>query len=150
MGRERLAMTPSELTSFLDGQRVLRLATVDDEGWPAVVPVWFVHRPDEDGVGTIWVWNLNRAKRTQRLHDGTTRVGILVDGGTAYEELRGMTARADHAFVPDDEVPVAVRAAFGAKYFGMDGTEPMEHADDHTWLRLSPHTVRTWDFRKVM
>ena len=138
----RLKMTRDELDDFLEAERVLRLATVDEGGWPAVVPVWFVWFD-----GAFWVWNLDRANRTRRLRTGQTRVGVCVDGGTEYAELRGVTARTDHAFVDDDDVPVEVRTRLGAKYFGLDG--PVDPVDDHTWLRLEPRELQSWDFRKV-
>lgn len=138
----RLKMTDEELDAFLGEERVLHLATVDDAGWPAVVPVWFVWHD-----GAFWVWNLDRASRTARLQAGATKVGVCVDGGVEYAELRGVTAFTDHAFVEDDDVPVQVRTLLGSKYFGLDG--PVEPVDDHTWLRLDPVEVQSWDFRKV-
>ena len=136
-----LTMTPEDLDAFLTEQRVLRLATLDDEGWPAVVPLWFVWHE-----GSIWVWNLTRAKRTSRLRDGT-RCAFTVDAGIEYGELRGASGRLDYIFVPDDEVPLAVRSAFSGKYLGTD--EPVEAADHHQWLRMTPTTLRTWDFRRL-
>lgn len=139
----RLKMTREELDDFLGTERVLRLATIDEGGWPAVVPVWFVWHD-----GAFWVWNLDRASRTARLRAGETRVGVCVDGGLEYTELRGVTARAEHTFVEDDdEVPLEVRTRMGTKYFGLDG--PVEAVDDHTWLRLDPLELQSWDFRKV-
>jgi len=139
--RERLKMTDEELRSFLEEERVLRLATIDEAGWPAVVPVWYVEQD-----GDIWVWNLDRAQRTARLEQGTN-VGICIDGGVGYAELRGITARANYTFVDDDEVPVEVRTKMGRKYFGLDG--PVDAVADHTWIRLELSDVQTWDFRKI-
>lgn len=143
MSHPKLAMTDEEVDDFLTDERVMRMATVDEDGWPVVVPVWFVWWE-----GAFWVWNLDRAERTERLETGT-RVGVVVDGGEAYEELRGVSSRVDHELLDDGEVPVEVRVAMGAKYFGMDG-EPLEPVDDHTWMRLEPRDMSTWDFRKVM
>lgn len=134
-------MTPDELDAFLTEERVVRLATVDEEGWPAVAPLWFVWWE-----GALWVWSLTRAKRTRRLHEGT-RCGFTVDTGREYGQLRGVTGRLDHEFVPDDAVPLAVRTAFARKYFDRD--EPLEPADHHQWFRLVPRTLRSWDFRKL-
>jgi nitroimidazol reductase NimA-like FMN-containing flavoprotein (pyridoxamine 5'-phosphate oxidase superfamily) len=136
----RLSMTDAELDAFLDEERVLRLATIDEDGWPAVVPVWFVWFE-----GAFWVWNLTRAKRTARLRDGT-RCAFVVDGGEAYVELRGASGRLEQRFVPDDEVPLDVRVAFSRRYFGTD--HPVEPATHHQWLRLAPLTLASWDFRK--
>jgi nitroimidazol reductase NimA-like FMN-containing flavoprotein (pyridoxamine 5'-phosphate oxidase superfamily) len=133
-------MTPDELDTFLAEERVLRLATTDGDGWPAVVPVWYVWHE-----GAFWVWNLTRAKRTARLEAGTP-ASFVVDGGTEYVELRGVSGRLTYRFVPDDEVPIEVRRGFSLRYFGSD--HPLEPADHHRWLRLEPHAIASWDFRK--
>jgi hypothetical protein len=46
-----------------------------------------------DPRGELWVWNLNRARRTARLEAGG-RCGVTIDAGIDYHELRGITARA--------------------------------------------------------
>jgi nitroimidazol reductase NimA-like FMN-containing flavoprotein (pyridoxamine 5'-phosphate oxidase superfamily) len=137
----RLSMSPAELDAFLDEERVLRLATLDDDGWPAVVPVWFVWHD-----GAFWVWNLTRAKRTSRLRTGT-KTAFVVDGGEVYVELRGASGRLEYAFVADDDVPLEVRIGFSRKYF--DSDHPHEPASHHQWLRLAPTTLASWDFRKL-
>jgi nitroimidazol reductase NimA-like FMN-containing flavoprotein (pyridoxamine 5'-phosphate oxidase superfamily) len=136
----RLSMSAPELDTFLEEERVLRLATLDEDGWPAVVPVWFVWHD-----GAFWVWNLTRAKRTARLRAGV-RCAFVVDGGEAYVELRGASGRLEPRFVPDDEVPIDVRRRFSQRYFGTD--HPVEPAAHHQWIRFAPLTLATWDFRK--
>lgn len=133
-------MTDEELDAFLAEERVLRLSTIDAEGWPAVVPVWYVWYQ-----GALWVWNLTRAKRTRRLREGT-RAAFVVDGGTEYVELRGASGRLTYRFVDDGEVPLAVRAGFSRKYFASD--QPLEPADHHEWIRFEPVSLASWDFRK--
>ena len=136
----KLTMDAAELDDFLREERVLRLATLDDDGWPAVVPVWFVWHD-----AGLWVWNLTRARRTARLQAGT-RAAFVIDGGEEYVELRGASGRLDYAFVDDDEVPMEVRVGFSQKYFGSD--QPIEPADHHAWIRFAPLTLASWDFRK--
>jgi hypothetical protein len=133
-------MTDEELAAFLDEQRVLRLATIDEEGWPAVVPVWFVWHE-----AAFWVWNLTRAKRTRRLHEGT-RCAFTVDAGIEYMELQGASGRLEYAVIDEDRVPQEVRVGFSRKYLGVD--DPIEPADHHEWIRFEPSTLSTWDFRK--
>lgn len=133
-------MTAPELDHFFEEERVLRLATVDDDGWPAVAPVWFVWFD-----GAFWVWNLERAKRTPRLRAGT-RCAFTVDGGVEYGKLRGTSGRLDASFVPETDVPTDVRVAFSRKYLHTD--EPLQPADHHAWIRFVPLTLASWDFRK--
>ena len=135
-----LVMTREELDTFLSEERVLRLATLDGDGWPAVAPVWFVWHE-----GAFWVWNLERAKRTPRLRDGT-RCAFTVDGGVEYVELRGASGRLVYDFVAEDDVPHQVRVGFSRKYLHTD--EPLQPANHHAWIRLEPTTLASWDFRK--
>ena len=144
MPRPDLTMDPAVRAAFLTEERVLRLAVVDAEGWPDVVPLWFVHHPDPRG--ELWVWNLTRARRTEDLTGGA-RCGVTIDGGEAYAELRGLTARATPTRIADDEVPVEVRLAFSRKYFAHD--EPLPAAHHHVWVALALTDERSWDFRRL-
>ena len=139
-----LTMDPAARRAFLTEQRVLRLATVDDEAWPVVVPLWFAHHEGERG--ELWIWNLNRARRTRRLEAGG-RCAVTIDAGHGYDELHGLSARAVPTRVDDDAVPLAVRATYARKYFGSD--EPLAPAHHHTWFALALSAERSWDFRRL-
>jgi len=139
-----LTMPDDVRSEFLATERVLRLASVDDDAWPVVVPLWFVHHADERG--ELWIWNLNRARRTARLEAGG-RMAVTVDAGHDYAELRGLSARATPMRIEDDDVPLEVRAIFARKYFGSE--EPLAHADHHTWFVLDLSHERSWDFRRI-
>jgi hypothetical protein len=139
-----LTLSTGARDALLGDARVLRLATVDDEGWPAVVPLWFVHHPHP--AGELWIWNLDRARRTARLVEGG-RCAVSLDGGRDYVELHGIAARAVPTRVIADEVPLDVRLAYARKYFASD--EPLAHADHHTWFALALVAERSWDFRRL-
>jgi hypothetical protein len=139
-----LTLTPEARATFLAGERILRLATVDDEGWPTIVPLWFVHHPHPSG--ELWIWNLDRARRTGRLLEGG-RCGVSLDGGRDYAELHGIAARAVPTRIAADDVPLEVRSAYAHKYFASD--EPLAHADHHTWFALALVAERSWDFRQI-
>ncbi len=139
-----LTMTVGVRNAFLAEERVLRLASVDDGGWPVVVPLWFVHIPGPQG--ELWFWNLNRARRTSRLEAGA-QCGIVIDGGVEYAELRGLAARATPQRIDDDDVPNAVRIEYARKYYGSN--EPHPHAHHHTWFALALSAERSWDFRRI-
>ena len=144
MPRPDLTMDPAVRAAFLAEERVLRLAVVDADGWPDVVPLWFVHHADPRG--ELWIWNLTRSRRTPDLAAGA-RCGVTVDGGEAYAELRGLTARATPTGVADGEVPLEVRLAFSRKYFAHD--EPLAPAHHHRWFALALTGERSWDFRRL-
>lgn len=140
-------MTPQEIDTFLGAQRTCRVATVSPDGRPHVGALWFVW-----DATSLWLYSIVRSRRWADLrHD--PRVAVVVDDGTEYGELRGVELSGTVEFVgeaprtggphPDLEV---VERLFAAKNFGL---ESMPHDGRHAWLRLTPDSVVSWDFRKM-
>jgi hypothetical protein len=83
-------------------------------------------------------------------HDN--RVGVVVDAGHDFLELRGVEIRGVAEVVgevPRAGEPVAEletpERLFAQKY--ADGR--MRHDGRHAWLRITPHKIVSWDFRKM-
>lgn len=140
-------MTDDERDAYLTGQRTCRVASVDADGQPHVGALWFVW----DGT-SIWLYSLTRSLRWSQLRRDP-RVAVVVDDGVEYGELRGVELRGEA--VPVGEAPrtgehcpelATAERLFPAKYFGID---TMPHDGRHGWLRVTPHTVVSWDFRKL-
>jgi hypothetical protein len=142
----KIAMSVEERDSFLATERTCRVATVGHDGSPHVTPLWFAW----DGT-SLWLTSIVRSQRwTDLQRDG--RVGIVIDAGEDYRELRGVELRG-HA-VPVGEIPRTGEPApeldeaerlYAAKYTGGQ----MYHDGRHAWLRVTPDTLVSWDFRKI-
>ncbi|GAA2639110.1 pyridoxamine 5'-phosphate oxidase family protein [Streptomyces axinellae] len=143
----RIMMTPEERDAFLLDQRTCRVATVSDDGAPHVGALWFCW----DG-RSLWLYSITRSRRWAQLrHD--PRVAVVVDDGEDYGELRGVELSGRVEFIgeaprkgePCPELAEAERL-FPIKYFGLDR---MPHDGRHAWLRLTPESLVSWDFRKL-
>ncbi|MFD6277856.1 pyridoxamine 5'-phosphate oxidase family protein [Streptomyces sp. NPDC060209] len=143
----RIMMTDEERDAYLTQQRTCRVATVSPEGMPHVGALWFVW----DGT-SLWLYSLTRSLRWAQLRR-VPKIAVVVDDGVEYGELRGVELSGEVSFV--GEVPRAgedcaelelPERLFAAKYFGLDS---LPHDERHAWLRLTPGTVRSWDFRKL-
>ncbi|HET6877046.1 MAG TPA: pyridoxamine 5'-phosphate oxidase family protein [Jatrophihabitans sp.] len=143
----RIAMSATERDGFLAAERTCRVATAGPDG-PHATPLWFVW----DGA-CLWLYSLVRSRRWADLqHD--PRIGVVVDAGVEYLELRGVeiTGRAEVVGdVPRTDAPepalAGIERAFAAKYFA--GAEQMFHDARHAWLRVTPTKIVSWDFRKL-
>lgn len=140
-------MTPAELDAFLTEQRTCRVATVSADGRPHLSALWFAW----DGTA-LWLYSLTRSRRWAELRRDP-RLAVIVDDGHDYGELRGAELSGEAVFVgeaPRSGAPCAELDApermFAAKYFGLDA---MPHDGRHAWLRLTPDTISSWDFRKL-
>ncbi|MGW2280400.1 pyridoxamine 5'-phosphate oxidase family protein [Streptomyces sp. NPDC001770] len=143
----RIMMTDEERDAYLSAQRTCRVATVGANGQPHVGALWFVW----DGT-SVWLHSLTRSLRWEHLLRNP-RVAVVVDDGEEYGELRGVELRGEAVLVgeaPRTGEPCAelahVERLFPVKYFGID---TMPYDGRHAWLRLTPKTVVSWDFRKL-
>jgi uncharacterized pyridoxamine 5'-phosphate oxidase family protein len=139
-------MSERELDEFLAAERTCRVATSGPDG-PHLTALWFLWHDR-----TLWLTSITRAKRWAQLKRNP-QVSVLVDAGHDYGELRGAELRGDVEFVGEaprtgENVPELVEPEklFARKYMGGD---QMHHDGRHAWLRLRPHTVVSWDFRKL-
>lgn len=142
-----IAMTPDERDAFLAEERVCRVATIKGDGSPHVAPLWFVW----DGAH-LWLNSIVRSQRwTDIARDG--RVSIVVDAGTAYDELRGVEISGTAEPIGDaprtdgaNPVVSGAERLYARKYAG---TEEFRPDGRHAWLRVTPMKIVSWDFRKL-
>ena len=142
MAKLDLSLTDDERDAYLGEGRTIRVATVDPDGVPHVVPLWFVWHD-----GTLFL-NSTRGNPTveNMLRDG--RAAGVVDDGDTYDTLRGVVITGRVEVAEDDpRLPEAERL-WSDKYLG--GNEPpYRRWRNRVWLRLVPHRVASWDFRRI-
>jgi hypothetical protein len=139
-------MTDEERDAFLSSERTCRVASAGADGSPHVTPLWFVW----DG-SVLWLTSIVKSQRwTDLQRDG--RVGVVVDTGHDFLELRGVEIRGRAEVVgevprtgePNAELEVPERL-FADKYAGGQ----VRHDGRHGWLKITPEKVVSWDFRKL-
>lgn len=143
MARLDVSMSDGELAEFLTTTWTARVASMSPNGWPHVVPLWFVWRQ-----GTLFV-NTTRGNRTVRNLEADPRAAVTIDDGEQYDELRGAVLRGEmRELDASNEDLGEVTAAFGEKYFG--GNEPhFASWRNRFFLRMEPERISSWDFRKI-
>jgi len=139
--RSQLRLTDEELHTFLTDSRTLRIATVDDDGVPHVVPLWYVWHE-----GAIWLNSLATSARHGHLRDARP-LGLVIDDGDRYEELRGVRMTGRPEIVGNDD-PVRIQAyrLFARKYFNVD---ELPNQRSYETVRIVPDEIASWDFRKI-
>ncbi|MBE7187118.1 pyridoxamine 5'-phosphate oxidase family protein [Jatrophihabitans endophyticus] len=141
----RIAMSDAERDDFLRAARTCRVATTGPEG-PHATPLWFVW----DG-SDLWLYSIVRSQRWTDL-ERDPRIGVVVDTGEDYLELRGVEIAGRVEVVGDvprvdtpDATLEPVEALFAEKY----AAGQMGHDGRHGWLRVRPSKITSWDFRKL-
>src|SRR2546428_1133632 len=82
--RDQIRMNDEEIRAFLEEQRTLQVATIDHDGWPHLVAMWYVLINDE-----VVFWTYARSQKAVNLQRDP-RLTCLVEAGERYEELRGV------------------------------------------------------------
>jgi len=129
-----------EVADFLNGAPLLRLACLDDDGWPYAVPCWF----EWDGEA-FWVVPRKRSAWGRYLA-AEPRCAFTIDEDGAQ---RKVTAQARAHLVEEPNVggawvPIATRMS--RRYLGENGPKYLEPTlDKPRWLfRLDPVKLQTW------
>src|SRR5437899_10422446 len=99
------------LQTFCEQKDLLRLAYLDRQGYPHVVPVWFVLLDGAYYIGT----GTTSAKWKAMQRDA--RVGWVIDGGVR-DHYKGASLRGRAAEVSEATLRARVYEALGQKYLG--------------------------------
>ena len=146
--RDLIKMSEEEVAAFLDEQRVVTLATLGRDGWPHLMPLWYVLRD-----GGIWAWTYAKSQKVRNL-ERDPRCTLQVESGVAYEELRGVMLRAQATLHRDLETVAGIGGELMRRYGGGDLTPDQERAmraqaAKRVGLSFTVLHTATWDHRKL-
>ncbi|MGB4137110.1 MAG: pyridoxamine 5'-phosphate oxidase family protein [Microbacterium sp.] len=134
------ALESEELATFLGEGLIARLACLDENGWPYIVPCW--HEWDGEA---FWVVARKRSRWAEYLA-ANERAAITVDED---ERQRKVVAQVRATVVEQPNlggawVPIAERMS--VRYLGPNGPKYLEPTlDKPRWLiRLDPISMQTW------
>jgi PPOX class probable F420-dependent enzyme len=148
--RDEIKLTPDEQRELLESQRIVTVASLGRDGWPHLMPVWYVLRD-----GEIWVYTYAKSQKVRNL-ERDPRATLLVETGHEYSELRGVMIEAEayisreHELVFDVAKELTVRYADGLDSVEGDAAEALRaQAKKRVAIRFVPRRTATWDHRKL-
>ena len=141
--RSRIAMSDEEVLAFLDEERTLTCATVGTDGWPHLMPLWYVVRD-----GECWAWTYAKSQKVRNL-ERESRCTLQVEAGDTYTELRGVMLKCAAAIHRDPELVASVGTDLARRYGGADGHVTPEQATKRVALQFVSSRVASWDHRKL-
>jgi PPOX class probable F420-dependent enzyme len=142
--RQQIQLTPEEQAAFLRQHHKAAFATIDKDGFPHVVGMNYVVK---DGV--FYMTSYGKAQKVLNVRRNP-KVGLMVETGNSYAELRGVMVRGHCEIIED---PEAVRATFAVRAEAGDTRPPtpgaLASAPKRVVLKVLPHRVMSWDHRKL-
>jgi PPOX class probable F420-dependent enzyme len=146
--RDQIRMSDDEVGAFLEEQRTVICATNGRDGWPHLMPLWYVVRD-----GRLWSWTYAKSQKTRNL-ERDPRATVQVEAGTAYDQLRGVMFQCEAAIHRASEDVAALGIEIFARYTGADlgdDVREMVHkqAPKRVGLEFVERSRVTWDHRKL-
>ena len=146
--RAEIVMTPEEAAAFLAEQRTVTCATLGRDGWPHLMPLWYVVRDAE-----LWSWTYAKSQKVRNL-ERDPRCTLQVEAGHAYNELRGVMLKAEAVIHREFDAVAAVGEEIAVRYGGValdDGAREYVHrqAAKRVALQFRPRDSATWDHGKL-
>ena len=147
-------MSAAEVAAFLEACRIIQVASIGDDGWPHLVPMWFFM--DE---GAIVFRSFTKSQKIVNLARDP-RITVLAEAGDAYSELRGVMIRGTARLRTDREYVLRAYGRLAARY-PMIGDAPIaldaaaleaafgRHAEKNTAVVVAADRIASWDHRKL-
>jgi PPOX class probable F420-dependent enzyme len=144
-------MSDAEVAAFLDEERTVICATIGQDGFPHLMPLWYVMRDDE-----VWSWTFAKSQKVRNL-ERDPRATLQVEAGEQYPELRGVMLKCD-VTVHRETARVAELGTELFTRYGPGGPGELDESVRAMVLQQAPKRVAlqfrtrsraSWDHRKL-
>ena len=146
--RDQIRMTDDETRAFLEAGRDLQVASINADGTPHLVTMWY----ELDG-GDICFWTYGKSQKVVNLRRDP-RLTVLVATGEVYEELRGVSIVGTAELVETLPETLAFGLELFKKYWGPAEDELVRagveaQATKRVVIRVKADKTVTWDHSKL-
>lgn len=141
-------MTPDEQRAFLDAGRDLQVASINADGTPHLVTMWYVRDGDD-----LCFWTYGKSQKVVNVRRDP-RASVLVATGDVYEELRGVSITGTVAVVDDLDEVLAFGERVYEKYWGPIDDDAVREGvrmmgAKRVVVRVTPVKTTSWDHSKL-
>jgi len=141
-------MTDAEAAAFLAAERVLVVATIGRDGWPHLMPLWYVIRDGEP-----WATTYAKSQKVRNL-ERDPRCTLQVEAGDRYDDLRGLMLKAEARLEHDAGIVEGVERDVFLRYHGREpdageSAALSRQASKRVALRFAVRERASWDHRKL-
>jgi PPOX class probable F420-dependent enzyme len=146
--RDQIRMTDDELWSFIESQKTIQVATINRNGTPHLMPLWFAI---EDR--TIILETFTKSQKIRNL-ERDPRLTVLFEDGSRYEKLRGASIYSTAELVTDVDrvhalhMKVLLRNTPEIPHDVLDKAS-RSMAPKKTAVLIRPERVVSWDHGKL-
>jgi PPOX class probable F420-dependent enzyme len=146
--RDQIRMTDAEARAFLEAGRDLQVGSINADGTPHLVTMWY-ELDDDD----VCFWTYGKSQKVVNLRRDP-RLSVLVATGEVYEELRGVSIIGHAELIETLPEVTAFGLHLFAKYWGPADDELVRagveaQAAKRVVIRVKADKTVTWDHSKL-
>jgi PPOX class probable F420-dependent enzyme len=147
--RDQITMSADEIAAFLDEQKTVIAATNGVNGWPHLMPLWFIRDGEE-----LWAWTFAKSQKVKNL-ERDPRATLQVEDGVEYQLLRGVMIEADVVIHRDIDRITDFGVRLMSRYAGDGGSSDAmaevvrAQAPKRVALQFKPVRTASFDHRKL-
>ena len=144
-----IELDADERWDLLERNMVMRLATVDPDGYPHVTPIWYV--ADRD-YGNVY---FSTPEDTRKVRDveAFPKASLTVDEGDYYFELVAVIVEGTVSRVEPGEERRTIESAWCRKYFDQPGRpefmDLLYRGRPWEWYRVEPSRWVSWENSRI-
>ena len=152
-GRDAVRMTDAEIEGFLAANLKVQVASLGKEGEPHLSTLFYVVQQ-----GRIAFWTYGRSQKIRNL-ERDPRVSALVEDGTDYFELRGVSISGRAEIVRDPEGVWEIGSGVATRMVGAQDFEELgeigraeveRQATKRVGVVIHPDSMASWDHSKML
>jgi PPOX class probable F420-dependent enzyme len=145
--RNQIKLTPEEQAEFLTQPRTMSLCTIDKDGYPHVVAMAYMVKD-----GCVYMSSYRKAQKVVNIRRNP-KVAVMIESGTAYDDLKGLMIRGRCEIVDEpEEVWKLMREI--REFREEDPPPPADslakaRTQKRVILKIVPEKVASWDHSKL-
>ena len=140
-------MSDDEISAFLEAGRDLQVASINADGTPHLVTMWYAMQD-----GEIAFWTYGKSQKILNLRRDP-RLSVLVATGEVYEQLKGVSIQGQAEIVDDRDDVLRYGEAVYERYWGplndtvREGVQAM--GAKRVVIVVKPEKILSWDHSKL-
>lgn len=141
-------MTEDEIAAFLAQPHLCTIGTIGPKregGAPNTVHLVAMNYGFLDGVPAFWTYK--KAQKTKNLERDPS-ISMLVDTGTHYAELKGVSIQGIGEVLHDEDSVIALADSMAERYGGLPG-DARASAPKRAVVRIVADKTLSWDHTKL-
>jgi general stress protein 26 len=144
-------VTEAEVNELLESKLNIQIATIDQEGYPTIQPLWFLYDKDS---GKIYTATQKMTKKVQNIRRNPDKIYFSVDDENY--PYKGVKGKAVARISEDIQENVSVVRKINTKYLGTLEHPLAKMIIENTTkgievvIEIIPKFFSAWDFGKAM